>query len=320
MDQLLLLRRVRAISLQAAPAAPARVSQRTFDAAPGRSRLELPVARSISRQLRLSWPAVLELALAPPETHAHRLGRALTRPKQDWLTEDHIAYVLKLVARRLGVESVSPDQYRREREAMLSVSRRRRRRRRSRIPTEDQLRIAVGGDWDAALALAGLAARKPHAGVGVSTVELLERCFETHRAQPSAEELRRFARANRIPFQPDRQRTWNGCLAAWKQERRARGLAVPDGLPPRGQRPNYWRNVGAARAGERRRRDWSHLDDCVEVVILYLDQLGANERSSKRGYQDWAASQPDAPGYSVFDQHGGWARIRQIAQERTSSR
>jgi hypothetical protein len=314
MDQLLLLRRVRAISLQAAPAAPAQVSQRTFDAAPERSRLELPVARSISRQLKLPWPAVLELALAPPETHAHRLGRALTRPEQSWLTEEHISYVLRLVARRLGVESVSPDQYRREREAMLAVSRRRRRR--LRLPTEDQLRIAVGGDWDAALALAGLSARKPHAGVGVSTVELLERCYQAHGAQSSAEELRRFARANRIPFQPDRRRTWNECVAAWKQERRARGLAVPDGLPPRGQRPNYSRNIGAALPGERRRRDWSHIEDCIEIVIVYLDQLAPNARSSKRSYQDWAAGRDDAPSYSAFDAHGGWERVRALAMQR----
>lgn len=255
----------------------------------------------------------MELARSPPSTHAHRLGRALTRPEQDWLTEDHIAYVLRVVARRLSAQTLSPDQYRREREAMLAVNRRRRRR--LRLPTEDQIRVAVG-DWDAALALASLSARAPHAGVGVSAVELLERCYEAHGAQPSAEELRRFARANRIPYQPDRGRSWNECIAAWKKDRRARGLAVPTGLPPRDQRPNYSRNVGAALPGERRRRDWSHLDDCVEIVILYLDQLGANERSSKRGYQDWAAGREDAPSYSAFDAHGGWALIRALAMER----
>lgn len=290
-----------------------RISQRAFDVGRENSSrfADLPPARSIARQLRLSWPSVVELAHAPPRTHAHRLGRALTRPEQDWLTEEHIAYVLRVVARRLDAQTLSPDQYRREREAMLSVNRRRRRH--LRLPTEDQLRIAVGGDWDAALALAGLAERSPHLGSGVSTVELLERCFNAHRAQPSAEELRRFARANRIPYQPDRVRSWNECVAAWKKDRRARGLGVPDALPPRSQRPNYSRNVGAARAGEQRRRDWSHLGDCVEVVILYLDQLPPRERSSKRSYQDWADGRDDAPSYSAFDAHGGWGKIRDLA-------
>jgi hypothetical protein len=62
-------------------------------------------------------------------------------------------------------------------------------------------------------------------------------------------------------------------------------MDVPAGLPPRDQRPNYSRNVGAARAGERRRRDWSHIEDCVEIVMIYLTELGSH-RSSNRGYRD----------------------------------
>jgi hypothetical protein len=315
-DQLLLLRAVREVSLQADPEAPARVSQRTFDATcqSSPSLPEVPPARSIARRLRLPWPDVLTIAHEPPRSHAHRLGRALTRPEQDWLGEEHIAYVLQLAARKLGADSVSPGEYRRERERMLAEDRRRARR--LRLPTDDQIRLAVGGEWYRGLELAELAPRQPHTGCGISTVELLDRCYEAHHAQPSAEELRRFARANRIPFQPDRKRTWNECVAAWKDGRRARGLDSPTGLPPRSQRPNYSRNVGAARAGERRRRDWSHLEDCVEVVILYLEELSPRERAHKRGYQDWAAARDDAPSYSAFDAHGGWGRVRELALER----
>jgi hypothetical protein len=86
-------------------------------------------------------------------------------------------------------------------------------------------------------------------------------------------------------------------------------------LPPRDQRPNYSRNVGAARAGEHRRRDWSHVEDCVEIVTIYLADLGSR-RSSKRSYQDWAAGRDDAPAYSAFDAHGGWGRVRELALER----
>jgi hypothetical protein len=313
-----MLEGVREVSLLADAEQPTVIPQRAFDAArEDSSRFsDLLPARSIARQLRLAWPDVAALAHEPPETHAHRLGRALTRPEQNWLTSEHIAYVLRLVARSLGVDSVGPGEYRRERETMLAVDRSRYLHgRRLRLPTDDQIRAAVGGDWDAALALADLSARVPHTGVGASTLDLLERCYDAHHAQPSAEELRRFARANRIPYQPDRTRSWNECVAAWKEKRRARGLDVPAGLPPRRQRPDYWRNVGAARAGERRRQDWSHVGDCVEVVMIYLAEL-ENVRSSKRDFQDWAADRDDAPAPSAFDQHGGWGRVRALALER----
>jgi hypothetical protein len=313
-----MLQGVREVSLLADAAEPTKAAQRAFDAAREDSARfsDLPPARSIARQLQMPWLDVLSIAHEPPSKHAHRLGRALTRPEQKWLTDEHIAYVLRLVARSLGTDSVSPSEYRREREAMLAGDRSRYLHgRRLRLPTDDQIRIAVGGDWNRALALAGLSARAPHSGGGVLTLDLLERCYAAHGAQPSAEELRRFARANRIPYQPDRTRSWNECVAAWKEERQARGLDAPAGLPPRGQRPDYSRNVGAARAGERRRRDWSHIEDCVEIVMIYLTEL-RNVRSSKRGYQDWAADRADAPGYSAFDAHGGWGRVRAMALAR----
>jgi hypothetical protein len=313
-----MLQGVREIALIVDAEQPIEIPQRAFDAAREDSARfsDLPPARSIARQLRMPWSDALALAHEPPSTHAHRLGRALTRPEQNWLTEEHIVYVLRLVARSLDVDSVSPGEYRREREAMLAVdSSRYLHGRRLRLPTDDQIRIAVDGDWNRALALAGLSARAPHSGVGASTLDLLERCYAAHGAQPSAEELRRFARANRIPYQPDRKRTWNECVEAWKRLRRARGLSVPAGLPPRDQRPNYSRNVGAARAGERRRRDWSHIEDCVEIVMIYLSELGS-VRSSKRSYQDWAAGRDDASAPSIFDQHGGWGHVRALAMAR----
>jgi hypothetical protein len=224
-------------------------------------------------------------------------------------------FALSSVAHRLGQDSISPSQYRAERAKMLAADRKRwLHGRQFLLPTDDQIKIALGGDWDAALALAGLADRAPHTGGGASTLDLLERCYEGHGTQPSAEELRRFARASRIPFQPDRTRSWSECVDAWKEARRARGLDVPTDLPPRGKRPDYGRNVGAARAGERRRRDWSHIKDCVEIVMIYLSELGSR-RSSKRGYQDWAAGRDDAPSYSAFDAHGGWGRVRARALE-----
>jgi hypothetical protein len=315
-----MLQGVREVSIFADAEHPTEVPQRVFDAARRRatSVAELPRAKNIAARLRLSWRAVLTLAHEPQSTHAHRLSHLHTH-QQDWLTEDYVAFVLRAVAIRLGAESVSPSQYRAERERMLAVDRACwRHGRQLRLPTDDQIRIAVG-EWDQALALAGLTARAPHTGNGVTPEELLDRCFEIHGAQATEDELILFARSNGIPYRTRRGRTWSECVEAWKAERRARGLPAPDGLPPRRERPDYSKDVGAARPGERRRHDWGKIEDCAAAVRAYLDQLPSGARSSKRGYQDWASARSDAPSYSAFDQHDGWGRVRALAHERTSN-
>jgi hypothetical protein len=281
----------------------------------------------------MSWPEVLELAHAPESTHNHRLGRAHGEDEQTWLTPAYIAYALKLVTRRLNSTSVTPGQYRQERTRMLAVSESRwLHGRRLWLPTDEQIRLRMralsvpdvhrhtptAGTWDAALALAGLESehRRAPAVVASGTVELLERCYTAHGTEPSALELRRFAKANGIPWTPDRHRTWRESVAAWKQQRREQGLAVPDGPPPRAERPDYAADVGAARADERRRQDWSDIESCLLHVIAYLEQLAPGERSSKKNYNDWALAVPARPAYSAFDQHGGWGRLRRIAHAR----
>jgi hypothetical protein len=79
------------------------------------------------------------------------------------------------------------------------------------------------------------------------------------------------------------------------------------------ERPDYSEDVGAARPGERRIPRRHSIEDCVAAVLTYLAQLGVGERSTKLGYQKWAASQDNAPSYSAFDQHGGWGRVREMA-------
>jgi hypothetical protein len=260
---------------------------------------------------------VLAIAQEPPNAHAQRLSRKHGE-QQDWLTRENLSSLLRVVAYKLGTESVTPNHYRRVREELLAEDRKRwLHGRKLLLPTEDQIRVAAG-EWDQALELADLPTRSSHKNYGVPVEELLDRCYEIYRTQPTEAELRRFARANGIPYKTRRGRTWGQCISSWKDQRRRRGEDVPDGLPPLRQRPDYGRRVGAARPGERRLRDWSHIEDCVEIVLVYLHELGSS-RSSKRGYQAWAAARADAPAYSAFDQHGGWGRIRAIALERMPS-
>jgi hypothetical protein len=319
----LILRGVREIASHADPENPVQVSQRRWDQARERSNrfAGLPAARDIARRLVLPWREVLLLAHTPTEQHAHRLGRAQTRPEQDWLTSSHIAYVLRVVAARLSAGTLTPGQYRAERARMLAVDQTRwMHGRRLRLPTDEQIRLAAG-DWDRALALARLDRRpgrgdQGHGRRALGTVELLERCYAAHGTEPSALELRRFARANGIPWRPDRDRTWLESVAAWKDECRTRGLPAPDGPPPRHERPDYGQAIGAALPGESRRQDWSDINACLQYVLAYLKQLRPGARSTKLGYADWAHAQADAPAYSCFDQHGGWGRLRALAHER----
>ncbi|HTZ87561.1 MAG TPA: hypothetical protein VMB05_12910 [Solirubrobacteraceae bacterium] len=325
LDALMLLRAVREVASHADAENPVQVSQRCFDAARQVSRAfaNLPRAHRIAECLRMPWRDVLVLAHAPASTHAHRLGRAQTEPAHNWLTHDLIAFALRLVALRLNVQSVSPVQYRTERAKLLREDHAAYLHgRQLRLPSEDQIRTAMGGDWGRALALADLAPRPPRGDQGrgkyaPTTAEILDRAYEIYGTELTSKEIWVFVAANSIPYGRERGRLWAECVSEWKQMRAARGLDVPAGPPPLDQRPDYSRAVGAALPGETRRQDWSDVEDCLPYVIAYLRQLRSGERSTKRGYQEWARERPEAPSSSSFDAHGGWDRVRALALART---
>jgi hypothetical protein len=322
LDALLLIRGVREVAGQADPENPAQVSQRRFDAARKQTARygSLPLAKDIAHRLRLPWREVLLLAHTPTEQQAHRLGRAQSRPEQDWLTPEQIAYVLRVIAARLKTGTLTPAQYRDERARMLALSETRwLHGRRLRLPTDDQIRLAAG-DWDHALVLARLAPRlglgdQGHGKYAPSTADVLERAYEAHGTELTSKEIWTFVKANGIPYGRERGRLWAECVAEWKQQRTGRGLDVPAGPPPLDQRPDYTQPVGAALPGEQRRRDWSDLSECLPFIIAYLEQLPAGARSTRLGYADWARTQTEAPAYSCFDQHGGWERLRTLAYD-----
>jgi len=91
--------------------------------------------------------------------------------------------------------------------------------------------------------------------------------------EPTLNELAAFAKANGIPFpRKERGRPWSDYLRGWKDGRQARGLPVPQGPPPKRQRPDYTQDVGAALPGERRaKKSWEDIDECVDWVVRYLD-------------------------------------------------
>jgi len=302
---------------------PASISTRAWDDARPRSErfADVPSAKRICEHLGLPWAKVRELAFMAPASQRIALGHALNDQQGNWLTPEYSDFVLALIARRLGARTLTPRQYRVETTAMLRADRARRLHGgQLRLPTEDQI-SAVAGDWDRALAHAGLAERPRGGGNrprtrSATVVEVLERCFERYGTEPTSAELMDFVRGNRIPLAAKSGRNWASYVEEWKAGRRARGLPVPDGPPPTDERWDYSQDIGAALPGERRRRSWDDFDELVEWVMRYLAQLRPGDRSNERGYTDWAAEQHGAPWPSAFDAHGSWTVVREAAQLR----
>jgi hypothetical protein len=210
--------------------------------------------------------------------------------------------------------------------------------------------------WNFALALARLEPYQPQrTKVVVGPIELIDRCYAAHGALPTKDEAIIFARANDISQERKQALTWTAAVAQWKKEREAKGLPCPAGPPPLSERPDYAKPVGAGRPEERRPRSWTSIDKCLSHVTAYLGQLPTGERSTRDGYERWAKQQnaasrsasgpgadgpaaggpaaddpaaggsvaaaaiagaPVVPNSSAFAKHGGWTRVRKLAQER----
>jgi hypothetical protein len=320
MEPLVLLRVVEEVSLLADAAAPTTITQRAFDDArvlPG-APARVPPAKQVTEELGKPWGEVLTIAHAPENKRSRLLGSKDKEPEQDWLTDEYAAYVLGTVARRLGKDTVTPGDYRVERERMLADDRRRWLHGAKRLlPNDDQIRTACGS-WDAALVLAGL---KRGPGLGghkrrrvPTLVDLLERCHTAHGTLPTQRELEAFAAHGLdVPFPTMKGKKWSVAVADWRAQRAARGLTSPDALPPRAERPDYTLKVDGALPGERRQLPRTR-EECVDAVERYVAQLprdakGRPGKATKRGYDDWAREQGGTPRASIFDDHNGWSSV-----------
>jgi hypothetical protein len=330
MESLMVLRGVCEVSELAKPSAPETASQRAFDAARARSprHAELPTARRITKDLGRSWREVLETAHAPEGTHSRRLGHA-AELCHDWLTEEFVVFALRLVALRLGKPTVTMGEYRVERAAMLRADHKRWLHGRDLfLPSDGQVRHLAGGKWSAALSLAGLAptpraSRNAKVGRFVLTrVEVIERFYDHYEEKPSLEALEAFARGNGLPMSREAGRKYADTVAEWEERRRSAGLPPPRvvnrlfGRRREGAWPDYSRDVGAARPGEKRWWGrWADPDECVAWIRRYIATLGPRDHATQEGYDDWTRRQTDAPRSSCFRRHGGWAALRRQAQE-----
>ena len=281
----------------------------------------MPRAKRITEQLKLrKWSVVLAVAHEPEEQHNKLLGWKTMEEDADWLTEEYAASVLKLVAHRLGVDTVTQLDYREEREKLLTEDRKRwLHGHQLLIPKHEQIAVKMGS-WPAALQAAGLKTPRERGATrdptrAPSHVVLLDDFWRHYKVLPTKSALLDFARGNDIPYPEERKTTFGVERDAWADARRAEGEAVPDKPPPQEEREDYSRNVGAAKPGERRRKQWTNPADCVAAVRRYLEDLPPNQKSSADSYRAWARTHNDSPAPNELRQHGSWTTVRKLAQD-----
>lgn len=323
-EPLTLLRGVREVSTLANPNKPTEATQAAFDAARARNQnyAALPRAKRITEQLGLRrWARVLEVAHEPENKHAQLLGWKTKDEEQDWLTEDYIASVLRLVAHRLGKDTLTLLEYGEDRSKLLAADKARwLHGRQLLLPKPAQIEIVMGS-WSAALRAAGLKTRSErdtpndptHAPTHASLLDLF---WQHYKVLPLKKDLLAFARGNGIPYPYEGRTTFGQERAAWIKARRAAGETMPDTPPPRDQCADYSRNVGAALPGKRTRASWTDPAACIAVVQRYLSELPPGKQAGAESYRAWAKRQTDAtPAINAMTQHGGWTAVRKLAQE-----
>ena len=342
MEDLLLLQFVRKVSILANPARPSEVSQLTWDEARSKvggsaSAAAPSSARSIARSLKRPWREVLELAHEDAKPQGKRLGQRDAKNIQYWLTAEHVAYVLKLTARRLGAGKLTKKQYEVERKEMIAENwRYYLHGRRLRLPTAKQIcsftqREIYGatgvdvpevGTWDRALELAGLgSARRGHrkaTGQPLPLLDLLERYCAVYGSEPMPRRLWRFADEQKLPYViMSGKLAWAEVIALWRRRRKAKGLPAPK-LP---QAPNAGENALAGmrlptKHKKAKATAWSDPEKCLRAITRYLEQIPKGKRANVLDYSAWASQRGRGPSIGALAQHGGWLKMRQIAHER----
>jgi hypothetical protein len=327
--RLLLLLEVQEVSKLANPRNPEKVSQRAFDAAREQAKSQypnVPLARHVARYLRLPWREILEIAHKPASEQPRVISNKEHELAEKWLTAEYVRYILKVVAGRLGVQTLTQDQYRTERDKLLTANKNGR----LKLPTAEQIRSLMrremhdddphqdtptAGTWPRALALAGLepSTRPEPAILGRKAVELLDRAYEIFGVQLTALEIRTFARANDIRYMAP-EGPWENTVKEWKDQRRAHNLPVPDGPPPVKERPDYSISVNAGHADETRKNKWSETA-CVAVLVAYLEDLPPRQRATAQHYRRWIKEHPPAPDAALLTRHGGWSKVLALAHQ-----
>jgi hypothetical protein len=314
-----LLHAVKDVALAADPDEPLRLSQSRWNHARAKAgHPDAPNANKIASRLALAWPEVLALAFQPARAQDYAIGHRFGSGEADWLTQDRVIYVLKVVALRNKTSVIDRAIYRRTIPQIQGT----RRDDEAFLPNENQVATMFGGSFEAACRAAGLTYRGQAGSLPTvnGIVDLIEACYLAHGAEPTAGELERFARANDLKH-PRRGKPYTVYLADWKQARSDRDLDVPDGPPPTNARPDYSSPVDPdlipVHLQTNRFAEWGPEDRprAVREVAIFLATRTGTQKDSRRAYEDYSTGNRAIPNPGVLDRkYEGFAAIRTEAR------
>lgn len=295
------------------PKAPEKVSQRHYDTARGvAGHPDAPTAKQTAARLGMPWKEVLALALDPTRSVDSVLGKKEGEEDQPWLTSEDVRAALRIVARRLGKQTLKPVEYREERRLMLGRARRSYQHRAElSLPTEGQIE-RITGSWDEALEIAGLKSRPlSGGGTGVPIVAVLELFLETFGYLPGVSQLEGFARVQGVPLvKRERGKPYADYIAELTVERAEWGKWTP-AKPLSGAKPKLDAPVPGLTAlltrfpdAQKRRKRWTP-EECIEALARLLTEWPNDRRLTEDAYQEASRSRDDLPSLSSLQRRGG---------------
>jgi hypothetical protein len=284
----------------------------------------LPEARTVCRNLRLSWEELKETAILDDRVKSYRI-RTGVGTHGSGLTADEIRVALRTVAGRLGFDALSRSDYDVE---QAKDARRRRAAGRPRtasaiaahpLPPSSQIQASAGG-WNEALEIAELRPKQVHRQKSLTWEEALTRCLIETGAFPAQKRLRRYVTQRRLALVRPHG-SYDDQVASVRDRFRAEGRWAParaidirsdpwaDGLfepdpevlavldedlialgqplGPPGIKHGYTR------------------EDCLEAVRTATGLLKPGEVLTQSAYNRLRKTHPELPAYNVLRRHGG---------------
>lgn len=291
---------------------PANLTKRIWDTARVLSGEDLPQAETIRQRLRLSWEAVLTCALLPPEDRGIYLRN---RDDPDWginfgeLTPEYLSRILQAAALRLPAGSfLSALAYDRIIEDLEAEARASRHAEPSRHPRSVGILARFGGDWEKALANAGLPVPpkqqpSPNRVEIPAMVEALEKVVIALGGKlPNRNYFQAWCAIKGIPLR-SRPGWWATTVAELRKQRAAAGLTTPERVSP-------YRDLPAlpARAEKNRSIKWNR-ESVIEALRLYAHYHQSGRWPSEHDYQTKAVGNPDLPSLAALQRHGPFSAL-----------
>lgn len=269
----------------------------------------LPAAQTVQRRWRMDWPEIAEM-LTTPGRDVRRTLSARARTQRGGVDEQDVVFALKLIAGRLGVDTLAPAQYDKERgeiEGEVGSRWKHGQGREQALPTaadiDEALRKPGLPGWTAGLRAAGLRDRKatgPPTGLSWEEATELFLADVGHLA-PSIGVLRIYTSNAGVALaaKGDMERARKATIAKW----RSMGRWAPDRAPPPSKRPPMPTQAASVPAGAT--PTYGQFRTRAQIIAGFvLAHRAANEQGkplTQRLHREIATGNPAIPHPSRVD-------------------